>query len=94
MGDDSGSREIVVPIRLYKTVTVFSTLIAVLCVLLGFVTLDVATNRAQAAPSEVNAVGALAGLLLIVFGGGVYAYAGRFRAEGMGNSKDDSNGEV
>lgn len=92
MGDDDRSgwreRDVVVPIRLYKTVTVFSTLIAMVCVILGFAVIDVATNRARAPIEDVNVAGALAGLALIAFGGAVYAYGGRFRASGMGNSKD------
>jgi hypothetical protein len=39
----TGGRDVVVPMRLYKTVTVFSTLIAVVSVVLGFVLLDAAT---------------------------------------------------
>lgn len=33
---EGGRREVVVPIRLYKTVTVFSTLLAIVCVVAGF----------------------------------------------------------
>lgn len=33
---ESGRREVVVPNRLYKTVTVFSTLLAIVCVVAGF----------------------------------------------------------
>lgn len=40
----TGSREVVVPMRLYKVVTVFSTLIAVLAFVVGFSVLDLATK--------------------------------------------------
>ncbi|MFC6951646.1 DUF7315 family membrane protein [Halorubellus litoreus] len=86
-----GSREVEVPMRLYKTVTVFATLIAMVAVILGFVALDVATNRAQASPDEVNVVLALVGLGSIVLGAFVYAFSTRFRTEGMGKSKDESD---
>nr|WP_129115268.1 hypothetical protein [Halegenticoccus tardaugens] len=92
--------------RLYKTVTVFSTLIAVVCVVLGFVLLDAATL--QVSPlrdallavfsavgvavdeSVVNALVALFGLAIIGFGAGVYVLGTRFRARGMGKSQEDS----
>lgn len=93
MSDDEtteGPREVEVPMRLYKTVTVFATLIAMVAVVLGFVALDVATNRAQAAASEVNVALAVAGLASIVLGGFVYAFSTRFRTPGMGKSKDES----
>ena len=104
-GDDR--REVVVPMRLYKTVTVFSTLIAVVCVVLGFVFLDAATFQwiflrqvvtgllsflGVAVPQEVVSTAlAFAGLAVIVFGSGVYVLGSRFRAHGMGNSQEDSN---
>ncbi|WP_449267284.1 DUF7315 family membrane protein [Halegenticoccus tardaugens] len=104
--DGSGRRDVVVPMRLYKTVTVFSTLIAVVCVVLGFVLLDAATL--QVSPlrdallavfsavgvavdeSVVNALVALFGLAIIGFGAGVYVLGTRFRARGMGKSQEDS----
>lgn len=89
--DDGGSRDVVVPLDVYKRVTVFSTLFAVACVVGGFVALDAATNRTQAPLSEVDPVVALLGLGLIALGGGTYAFATRFRAEGMGNAKDETD---
>jgi hypothetical protein len=86
-----GSRDVVVPLRLYKTVTVFSTLFAVAFVLLGFVLLDAATERATAEVSEIDPVLATIGLAGIVGGAAVYAFSTRFRAEGMGKSKDESD---
>ena len=89
--DDRSSRDVEVPIRLYKTVTVFSTLFAITGVILGFVLLDSATNRATAELGEVNVVMAIAGLAAILGGAGVYVFATRFRAPGMGNAKDDDD---
>ena len=106
-GGRTGDGEIEVPIRLYKTVTVFSTLIAVVCVILGFVLLDAATLQVSVLrslladvlgtlgvlPSGDVLAGVLAalGLLSIGFGAGVYVFGTRFRPPGMGNSQEDSD---
>jgi hypothetical protein len=90
-GTEAGSRDVVVPLRLYKTVTVFSTLFAIVFVLGGFILLDVATDRATADVSEIDPVVAIVGLAGIVGGAAVYAFSTRFRAEGMGKSKDESD---
>lgn len=103
--DGRGSRDIVVPLRLYKTVTVFSTLIAVCCVVVGFALLDAATLQVSLvreflvdgfglvgfSPASEVLTGAFAmlGLATIAFGAGVYVVGTRFRAEGMGNAQDD-----
>jgi len=87
----SGAREVVVPLSVYKIVTVFSTLIAVVAVVGGFLLLDAATRRASVPASEVDPVLALLGLLAIAAGGGVYAFASRFRAPGMGTPKTDDD---
>nr|WP_312909427.1 hypothetical protein [Natronosalvus caseinilyticus] len=87
----SGQREVVVPMRLYKTITVFSTLLAVVAILGGFIVLDVATDRAQAAASDVSIGLALLGVALIACGAGAYAFSTRFRTAGMGNAKDDAD---
>ena len=100
-------RDIVVPMRLYKTVTVFSTLIAVVSVVFGFMFLDAATLNVSflgaAATGALRLVGvsvadgilstvfAIAGLGGIGFGAGVYVIGTRFRAEGMGKPQEDSN---
>ena len=88
---DADSRDVVVPLRLYKTVTVFSTLFAVAFVLAGFVLLDSATNRATAEASDIDPVLAIVGIGLLVGGAAVYAFSTRFRTEGMGKSKDESD---
>ncbi|WP_255169749.1 DUF7315 family membrane protein [Natrononativus amylolyticus] len=87
----SGRREVIVPMRLYKTITVFSTIIAIVGVLGGFVLLDVATNRTQADISEVNIVVAILGVAMIAFGAVTYAFSTRFRTVEMGNAKDDTD---
>jgi hypothetical protein len=85
---DEGGRDVVVPLDLYKVVIVFSTLIAVGLVIVGFVVLDVATRRTTLDPGEVDPLLGLLGVALIVAGGAVYAFASRFRAEGMGKDKE------
>ncbi|MFB6299508.1 MAG: hypothetical protein ABEH65_04535 [Halobacteriales archaeon] len=87
-------REVVVPLSLYKIVIVFSTLLAIIGVVGGFIVLDAATDRANAPASEIDPVLTVLGLVLIAGGGGIYAFASRFRAEGMGKSKtNDGEGE-
>jgi len=85
-------RDVVVPDAVYKRVTVFSTLFAVAAVVGGFLLLDVATDRATAELSEVQPLVALAGVGLIVVGAVTYAFSTRFRADGMGNAKDETDG--
>ena len=86
-----GRRDVVVPMEIYKVVTVFSMLIAITLVVGGFLVLDTATERGTAAADEVNVLAALAGLGLVGAGGVVYVFSTRFRAEGMGNAKDDTD---
>lgn len=88
---EDGRREVVVPMRVYKAVTVFSTLIAIVGVIGGFALLDRATDRARVPLEEVDPVLAIVGLGLILGSAAVYAYGGRFRAEGMGNPKEDAD---
>jgi hypothetical protein len=105
--DGPSGREVVVPMRLYKTVTVFSTLIAVVSVVLGFMLLDAATLNVSFLGGIVRAllsaagVGVADGILSTVFaagglgiiglGAGVYVIGTRFRAEGMGKPQEDSD---
>ncbi|MFC6988149.1 hypothetical protein ACFQJD_04430 [Haloplanus sp. GCM10025708] len=109
--DDSTSRsderDVVVPMRVYKTVIVFSTLVAVVCVVVGFVLLDAATLQfsllrrlvvslltavgVSVAPNVLSAVFAVVGLAVIAFGAGVYVLGTRFRARGMGNAQEESD---
>jgi hypothetical protein len=97
----------VVPLRLYKTVVVFSTLIAVVSVVVGFTLLDAATLRVSIVralvvgalsavgltPSEGALSAALAalGLGIIAGGAGVYTLGTRFRTAGMGNAEADAD---
>ncbi|WP_226012528.1 DUF7315 family membrane protein [Halomicrobium salinisoli] len=89
-GEGAGGREVVVPMRVYKAVTVFSTLFAVVCVVGGFIVLDEATDRARLPASEVDPVVALLGVGVIVLGAATYAFSTRFRTSEMGKSKDDA----
>lgn len=86
-------RDVVIPLPLYKVVTVFSTLLSGAAVVFGFVVLDEATQRASAPADEINPLLALLGLLLIAGGGALYAFSGRFRAPGMGTTKSDETEE-
>ena len=109
--DDAGGdgrREHEVPLRLYKTVTVFSTLIAVLAVVVGFLLLDAAAlgtgllrravvdllSALSLTPSEqlLSALFAIAGLLCIAGGAGVYVLGTRFKAPEMAGG-EDGNGK-
>lgn len=89
--DSNGSldtRDIIVPLSLYKIVIVFSTLIAIASVVIGFLLLDAATRRATAPASEVDPVVTLLGLGAIAVGAVVYAFATRFQAPGMRKPKE------
>lgn len=85
--------DIIVPVGLYKIVTVFSTLIAAAAVVGGFVILDTATQGANASAEEVNVILALLGVASILIGSVIYVFSTRFRAEGMGmgNPKDGAD---
>lgn len=91
VSDGEGDRDVEVPMRVYKSITVFTTMFAILTVVIGFVLLDSATNRATASLSDIQPLAALAGIGLIVVGAAAYAFSTRFRAEGMGKSKDDTD---
>jgi hypothetical protein len=101
-----GARDVVVPIALYKRITAYSTLAAVVAVVLGFVMLDAATLQVSLVRrfivGVVGAVGvvppetvltaffSVLGLGLIVFGAGVYVLGSRFRAAGMGTENENA----
>mgnify|MGYP007091090244 FL=1 len=103
----TGRRDIVVPIRLYKTITVFSTLIATVCILGGFILIDAATLQVSVlrrlllsvlagvglTPEQELFSGVLGvgGLSLMAVGTGVFVLSSRFRAPGMGNPQEDSD---
>jgi len=87
----ASAREVVVPLHLYKVVTVFSTMFAVAFVVGGFVVLDTATQRARLSLAEADVPLAILGVGMIAAGAVVYAFSTRFRAEGMGKPKDGSD---
>jgi hypothetical protein len=103
----TGGHDVVVPLRLYKTVVVFSTLIAVVSVVVGFSLLDAATLRVSVvrslvvvvfssvgiAPGEgvLSAALAALGLSIIALGAGIYTLGTRFRTAGMGNAEADAD---
>jgi hypothetical protein len=91
-GANATRRDVVVPLRVYKAVSVFSTLFAILAIVAGFITLDAATNRGTAELSAVDPIIALAGLGAMVLGAVVYAFSTRFRTAGMGPDGGDTDG--
>lgn len=102
--DDREGRDVEVPLRLYKTVTVFSTLIAVFAVVFGFLLLDAAAlgtglirafvrsilSAISLSPSDslLSAAFAVAGLLSILVGAAVYVLGTRFKAAEMGDGDE------
>jgi len=102
--DGREGRDVEVPLRLYKTVTVFSTLIAVFAVVFGFLLLDAAAlgtglirrfvrsvlAALSLTPSEslLSAAFAVAGLLSITTGAVVYVLGTRFQTAEMGAGED------
>jgi hypothetical protein len=107
--EEAGPRDIVVPTRLFKLVTVATTLLAVPTVVLGFMFLDAATLQTSVARATVlfvvNWLGmpidesvvsialGFVGIGLIALGAGIYIVGSRFRAAGMGNAEEDSDQE-
>ena len=100
--DDGGPREVTVPLRAYKSITVFSTLLAIVFVILGFAVLDAVTAGTGPlaalfglAPGlggdAFTLVGALVGLAFIGLGAGTYVLGTRFRTEGMGKAQEDGD---
>ena len=107
--EGGGRRDVVVPLRLYKTITVFSTMIAAASILAGFILLDAATLELSVLRSlivvGIESVGitpnqdllggllGVAGLGLMALGSGVFVLSSRFRAPGMGNAQEDADEE-
>jgi hypothetical protein len=86
--DDAGPDEgVIVPLYVYKRVTVVSTVFATVLVVVGFGALDAATNRGRAAADEIEVWLAAIGLACIVVAAGIYAFAARFRTAEMGSDK-------
>ncbi len=102
-------REIVVPLRLYKTVTVFSTLAAIATYFVGFTLIDAATLQISFVRTTIiflleafgtgvsedvlTALLAIAGIGSILLGTAIYVLGTRFRAQGMGKAQEDSSEE-
>jgi hypothetical protein len=100
-------RDVVVPMRVYKLVTVVTTLLAVPLVVLGFMFLDAATLQVSFTRGIIlgtlsavglgvdegllSAVLAVIGLSIIGVGAVVYVVGARFRAGGMGNAEEDAD---
>jgi len=94
-----GEDTIVVPMRMYKRISVFSTLLAVALIVFGFFMFDAATQPQSifrravvwvlgtvgvVPPSGVLDVGfGLFGVALILLGGGSYVLGSRFKTSGM-----------
>jgi len=110
--DPTGRREdgtIVVPMRMYKGITVFSTLVATVLVVLGFVCFDAATRtdhllrtslrwvfESVGVTPSVGVLNVLFGLLgvgLILVGAGSYILGTRFKTEGMVDGSNKSDDE-
>jgi hypothetical protein len=105
--EGAGPRDVVVPTRVFKLVTVVTTLLAVPAVVLGFMFLDAATLQTTVARATVllvvswlgvpvdesvlSVVFGLVGIALIVAGAGIYVVGSRFRAAGMGNAEEDTD---
>lgn len=83
--------DVIVPMSLFKVVTVFSTFIAAAAVVGGFIIIDMATRGGLASLEEVNVILALIGVGVIVLGSGIYVFSTRFRTEGMRSSKDGAD---
>ncbi len=93
MADDSGTngrRQVAVPIELYKIVTIFTTLIAVLAIVIGFLLIDSGTNRLRAPADEVNLVVTVAGVTMIALATVIYAFSTRFTPPERANDKGTS----
>lgn len=96
---DTGKRTVTVPLEVYKSVTVFSTLVATILVVLGFTMFDAAIFESSIirqfvlalldgvglVPSDrvLSTAFALFGLVLIASGAVIYIIGARFRASEM-----------
>lgn len=87
---DGDRRHVAVPMPIFKVVTVVTTLLAVLGIIGGFWLIDRGTNRARAAPEEVDIVLTVLGLGLIGFAAIIYVFSTRFTPEERANDKGTS----
>lgn len=94
MGDDSDlsdRRHIDVPMPIFKAVTVFTTLFAVVAIIVALLLIDHGTDRARAPPDEVNVWVTVLGVVLIVLAAAVYAFSTRFTPAERANDKGGSS---
>jgi len=100
---------VVVPMRMYKGITVFSTLTAVVLVVLGFFLFDAATQTGNPirqffvwlaglvglvpASGVLNVGFGLAGIVSILLGAGAYVLGTRFKTSDMLSDSDRSTAE-
>lgn len=89
-GDRDGRRHVAVPMPVFKIVSVFTTAIAVGAIVLGFMLIDRGTDRASAAPEDVDLLVTGAGVLLIVLAAAMYAFSTRFTPPERANDKGTS----
>lgn len=87
---ESGRRSVPVPLPIFKVVTVVTTLLAVLVIIAGFWLIDLGTDRARAAPEDVDVAVTLVGLVLIGLAAALYAFSTRFTPEERANDKGAS----
>lgn len=95
MSDSSGNegrRHVAVPLPVFKIVTVFTTFIAIGAIILGFILIDRGTDRAGAAPEDVDLLVTGTGVALIILAAAIYAFSTRFtppeRASDKGSSTE------
>lgn len=94
MGDDeeaAARRHVNVPLPIFKAVTVFSTLFAVIAIIVGLGLIDRGTDRARAPVEELNLWMTFLGVALIVFGAAIYAFSTRFTPTERANDKGESS---
>jgi hypothetical protein len=106
-GDAADFRsDVIVPLAIYKRVTVVSTVLASVLVVAGFLLLDAATKQTRLLRSPIeslfewvgvgissNSLSVLlgvAGLAVIALGAAIYVFGARFRTAGMGSDKTDA----
>jgi hypothetical protein len=108
-GTAGARRDVIVPLAVYKRVTVVSTVLASLLVVGGFLLLDAATKQTRLLRRPIEAglewlgLGVdggslsvalgIAGLGVIAAGAAVYVFGARFRTAGMGSDKTDGEEE-
>lgn len=88
---NGGRRHVAVPMPIFKAVTVFTTLFAVFGIIVGFALIDRGTNRARAAPEEINVALTLLGIGFIIAAALLYVFSTRFTPAERANDKGESS---